>query len=174
VGNHRCPKPARGGEQAAAKLGSIGTQRARKRRMPREDRLPPGRANRWPACLMGAPGRIRTRDPLLIRHTLTIARRRRVWPDRLFSCTDTGVRGLASLSICRRWLPHLAPCNTAAPGPPSTLLVAGWPRVGGQLAPARSLRLTSGPSPEIVSGHDADSLPARHNRQPPRTIRCCR
>ena len=36
-----------------------------------------------------APGRIRTRDPLLRRHTLTVARRRWVWPDSLFSCTDT-------------------------------------------------------------------------------------
>jgi hypothetical protein len=32
------------------------------------------------------PGRIRTRDPLLRRHTLTVARRRWVRPDRQLSC----------------------------------------------------------------------------------------
>ena len=63
--------------------------------------------------LPGAPGRIRTRDPLLRRHTWAVARRRWVWPDRLFSCTDTGWTWPGVAQHMSPLAPQLAPRNPA-------------------------------------------------------------
>ena len=52
-----------------------------------------------------APSAIRTRDLLLRRHSPDVARRRRVWPDVAFSCTDSGWTWLG----VAQYLPLLAP-----------------------------------------------------------------
>ena len=59
--------------------------------------------------------------PLLIRrHTLTVARGRWVWPDRLFSCTDTGWTWPGVAQYLPPLAPRLAPHNPAnlRPGAP--------------------------------------------------------
>jgi hypothetical protein len=78
------------------------------------------RATYTPFWNPGAPGRIRTRDPLLRRHTLTVARRRWVQPDRLFSCTDTGWKWPGVAQYLSPLAPQLAPRNPANfhPGAP--------------------------------------------------------
>ena len=63
--------------------------------------------------LPGAPGRIRTRDPLLRRHTLTVARRRCVWPDVASSCTDNGWTWPDVAQYLSPLAPQLAPRNPA-------------------------------------------------------------
>ena len=73
--------------------------------------------------LPGAPGRIRTRDPLLRRHIRAVARRRWVWPDRLFSCTDTGWTWPGVAQHMSPLAPQLAPRSPANVHP-------GTPRCG--------------------------------------------
>ena len=94
-----------------------------------------------PRSMAGAPGGTRTPGPLLRRHTLTVARRRWVWPGRLFSCGDGGWTWLGIARCLPSLAPHLAPCNTAAPG----VHRRRWPRPGWPARLARSLGRTSAP-----------------------------
>src|SRR5262252_2623008 len=59
----------------------------------------------------GAPSAIRTRDLLLRRHSPDVARRRRVWPDVAFSCTDSGWTWLGVAQYLPLLAPRLAPQN---------------------------------------------------------------
>jgi len=112
--------------------------------------------------------------PLLIRrHTLTVARGRWVWPDRLFSCTDTGWTwpGVA------QYLPPLAP--RLAPHNPANLR-PGAPRCGpvssGASASRARLRHPGNqardcPRPKVATpGRDRPTLstaaPVRRRRSP--------
>src|SRR5262249_52074023 len=60
---------------------------------------------------VGAPSAIRTRDLLLRRHSPDVARRRRVWPDVAFSCTDSGWTWLGVAQYLPLLAPRLAPQN---------------------------------------------------------------
>ena len=58
---------------------------------------------------MRAPGRIRTRDPLLRRHLRSIAARRLVSPHVAFNCMDGGCPWLGVARILPLLAPYLAP-----------------------------------------------------------------
>ena len=83
-----------------------------------------------------APGRIRTRDPLLRRHTLTVARRRWVWPDVASSCTDTGWTWPDVAQYLSPLAPQLAPrhpANLHPDTPKCGPVSSGRLRLAGQL-----------------------------------------
>jgi hypothetical protein len=57
----------------------------------------------------GAPGRIRTRDPLLRRHIRTVSQRRLTSPYGAFSCSGCSWKSLGVAESLSLVAPHLAP-----------------------------------------------------------------